>query len=334
MSLPRRILVIFFALALLAACKHKKKAITLTGEDPVEVADFIGFFQTVDPPFTVTDSIFKKKDKDSLQVSNKVFSQFVPDSVLSKVYGKGVKPKIYAIGKVKVPKGESYLFVKTFTAEKKAVYILSFDNSNKFISSLVALRPDQSSTTTQSLTLDKRLSITKSIILRNADGTISEGKDVYILNADSRNFMLIMTDALGDRVTELINPIDTLPRKNKFSADYGPGKMNLVSIRDGRKPDRLSFFVHFEKDNGQCTGELKGEAFFKSNNLAEYRESGDPCILQFSFTSSSVTLTETNCGSRRGLKCSFDGSFGRRKWIKPAPPKTDKTIPNKNKGNK
>lgn len=58
---------------------------------------------------------------------------------------------------------------------------------------------------------------------------------MYVLNADARNFMLIMTEALEDKVTELINPIDTLPRKNKYSADYSSGKMNLVSVRDGRK---------------------------------------------------------------------------------------------------
>jgi hypothetical protein len=108
--------------------------------------------------------------------------------------------------------------------------------------------------------------------------------------------------------------------------------MNLVSVRDGRKPDRLTFFVHFEKNNGQCTGELKGEARLISSNIAEYRESGDPCILTFTFTSSTVTLRETNCGSRRGMKCTFDGSYGRRKWVKPAAPKTEKTTPKKPAG--
>ena len=74
---------------------------------------------------------------------------------------------------------------------------------------------------------------------------VSEGKDVYVLNSDAKNFMLIMTDALDDKVTELINPIDTFSRKQKFTADYGSGKMNLVSIRDGRKSDRLKFFYSF-----------------------------------------------------------------------------------------
>jgi hypothetical protein len=130
--------------------------------------------------------------------------------------------------------------------------------------------------------------------------------------------MLIMTDAPGDKATELINPIDTLPRKNKFSADYGNGKMNLVSIRDGRRNDRLSFYVHFEKNNGDCSGELKGEAMIRSSNMAEYNQNGDPCILKFIFSPGSVTLKEEGaCGSRRGMKCLFDGSFPKRKEIKP-----------------
>ena len=153
-----------------------------------------------------------------------------------------------------------------------------------------------------------------SMTRKNADGSISEGKDVYVLNSDAKNFMLIMTDALDDKVTELINPIDTFSRKHKYAADYGTGKLNLVSIRDGRKSDRLSFFIHFEKNNGECTGELKGEAIIKSATVAEYREGGDPCVLRFSFTSSSVTVKEVEgCGSHRGLRCSFDGIFPKKK---------------------
>ncbi|MGZ8551461.1 MAG: hypothetical protein ACXWV2_12395 [Chitinophagaceae bacterium] len=98
--------------------------------------------------------------------------------------------------------------------------------------------------------------------------------------------------------------------------------MNLVSFRDGRRNDRLSFFIHFEKNNGECTGELKGEAIIKSPTLAEYREGGDPCILQFRFTSSSVVVKELEgCGSRRGLRCSFDGTYPRKKDAKPKPVK-------------
>jgi len=118
---------------------------------------------------------------------------------------------------------------------------------------------------------------------------------------------------LEDRPTELINPIDTLTKKHKYAADYTSGKMNLVSIRDGRRPDRLNFFVHFEKGK-DCSGELKGEAIIRSANTAEYNKDGDPCKLKFIFSSSSVTLKEVEgCGSYRPLNCSFNGSFSKKK---------------------
>jgi len=302
----------------LESCKGKKK-ISLSGEDPVEVSDFIEFFQPLNLPVQFSDSSLAKKEKDSLLISYKIFTQFVPDSVLRKVFAKGVKPKIYALGKAVVPKAEQYLFVKTVSADKRAYFLLAFDEKEQFIAGMPLLRPDKQSSTSQSAILDRKYTITQTMARKNRDGTISEGKDVYVLNVAARNFMLIMTEALEDKITELINPIDTLPRKHKWSADYANGKMNLVSVRDGRKNDRISFFIHFEKDNGACTGELKGEALIKSSNTAEYKEEGDPCRLKFIFSSNAVTLKEEEgCGSRRGLKCSFDGSFARKKYVKPS----------------
>ncbi len=317
MSGFRRITIFLVAFALIAGCRHKKR-ISLAGDDPVEVSDFIGFFQPVQLSYQLVDSILPKKDKDSLLISYKILTQFVPDSFLNKTFDKGVKPKIYALGKAQAPKAETYLFVKTVNNDKKSVLILAFDKKNHFIAGMTALRSHANTSTIQSITLDRKYTITKTVLRKNANGSMSEGKDVYVLNAEAKNFMLIMTDALDDKPTEVINPIDTLPRKNKYSADYGSGNMNLVSIRDGRKKDRITFFVHFEKNKGDCTGELKGEALFRATNTAEYRENGDPCILKFIFSSGSVTIKEEGaCGSRRGLQCLFDGNFPRKKEIKP-----------------
>ena len=94
--------------------------------------------------------------------------------------------------------------------------------------------------------------------------------------------------------------------------------MNIVSIRDGSKANRMRFFIHFDKNNGECRGELKGEANFISANTAIYQQQGDPCSLQFNFSSSSVTLKELDgCGSHRGVKCSFDASYPKKKEAKP-----------------
>jgi hypothetical protein len=317
MTVLRKITLFLFVCSLVTACGHKKKP-SMSGEEPVQVSDFIEFFQPVKLSYQLADSILSKKEKDSLLISYKIFTQFVPDTVLSKVFGKGVKPKIYALGRAEESKAETYLFVKTVSNDKKAILIITFDKQHHFIAGMTALRPDANANTIQSVTMDRKFTITKSIVLKKTDGTIHEGKDVYVLNAAAKNFMLIMTDALEDKPTELINPIDTLSRKNKFSADYGLGKMNLVSIRDGRKNDRISFFIHFEKNNGVCTGELKGEAKFRSPNTAEYREDGDPCFLKFIFSPGTVSLKEEGgCGSRRGLQCLFDGNFPRKKDRRP-----------------
>ncbi len=316
MVFARTFLISFLVIFFLTGCKQKKK-ISLAGEDPVEVNDFVEVFQPVALPYQVVDSILQKKEKDSLLISYNVFTQFVPDSILSKVFGKEKKLKIYPLGKA-AGKGETYLFAKAVAPAKKAIFVLVFDKKNQYMTSMTALRSDASKGMHHATAIDKKYTITRTQLRRNDDGSTSEGRDIYVLDADARNFMLIMTDALDDKITELINPIDTLPRKHKLSADYTSGKMNLVSIRDGRKTDRLSFFVHFEKNNGECTGELKGEALIKSATLAEYRVGGDPCVLQFRFTSSAVILKEIEgCGAHRDLRCVFDGTFPKKKEPKP-----------------
>lgn len=303
----------------LAGCKSKKK-VSMTGDDPVETGDFISFFQPLKLPYYYADSTLQKtkKENDSLLISYKVFTQIIPDSVITKVYGKGARPKIYAMGRSVGPNNEILLLVKTILGSKRTVFILGFDAENNFAASLTALRPDQLTTTQQVMIIDRRHTITKTMLRRNRDGSLSEGKDVYAFNSDSKLFYLVMTDALEDKPTELINPIDTLTRKQKWTADYGSGKMNLVSIRDGRRSNELTFFIHFDRDNGKCTGELKGEAVITGTHTAEYRKDGDPCKLKFIFSSSSVTLKELEgCGSYRPLNCSFDGSFPRKKDRRP-----------------
>jgi hypothetical protein len=309
----RKFWLIVLCAICLFACKHKKKP-SLSGDEPITISDFIESFQPLELPFQFSDTSVNKKPKDTLLISYKVFTQFVPADVTAKVFGTNIKPKIYPMGRVSVPDKESYLFVKALNGDRKTVLIICFDRQDKFIAAMPALQPDANPATQQSFSIDKRLTISKIVTRKNADGTISDGKEVYVLNEQAKSFTLIMTDALDEKNVEVINPIDTFPRKNKFSADYTRDKKNLVSVRDNKKAGRISFFVHFEKNNGDCTGELKGEASFISPNVAAYRGAGEPCVLQFNFTSSSVTMTEIKgCGSYRGMDCVFEGVFPKKK---------------------
>jgi len=301
----------------MVGCKDKKKP-SLSGDETVDIGDFMDFFPAKSIPYQFADSSLVKKEADSALISYKVLTQFVPDSIATRLFGRGAKPSIYPLAKIKASGGETYLFVKTFSGEKRAAFVFAFDKKHNLMDVLPVLQVDQNPLTHQMASVDKSSSINKVITRKNPDGSFSDGKDVYSLGKEDGKFMLIMTDPLDDNITELVNPIDTLRRKNKYAADYGTGKLNLVSIRDGRKSDRLSFFIHFDKNNSGCTGELRGEAIVKSASMAEYREGGDPCVLQFIFTSSSVILKEIEgCGSHRGLRCSFNGLFPRKKEAKP-----------------
>ena len=310
--------LVLVSLVLLAgvACKDKKK-VTLSGEETVQVSDFIAAFPPLKLPYLLADSAVAKKTNDSLWISYYVLTQFAPDSIFTGVFGKETKIKTYPLGRIN-SKDQNYLLAKSVAGNKSAAYVLCFDNKDHFIAGMPVLVPDASAATTQYFTIDPRMTMTKLISRKNANGTISEGKDVFVLNATAKNFLLIMTAGLDPKSVDLVNPIDTLPAKNKFAGDYIRDAKNLVSIRDNKRSNRISFFVHLEKNNGDCVAELKGEATMTNASQAVYHVSGDACSLQFQFTSSSVTLAEENCGAHRGVDCLFEGKYAKKKVAKKA----------------
>ncbi len=318
--------VLLVSLMLISSSCGKKKKPSLSGDEKVEVSDFISSFSLQEAPFQLSDSILKKRDNDSAIISKKILTQFIPDSVMDNFMGKATKYKTYPLGRVVLNDGVNYLFLKTVAGDKRSILLAAFNKNDQFITGMAALKQDDNNNTFQSVLIDKRESITKIITQKNQDGSISEGKDVFVLNVEGKSFTLIMTDPLGENLTELINPIDTLPSKHKYAADYAAGKMNLISIRDAEKPDRINFFIHFEKNNGQCTGEIKGEAFWKSDTEAEYKEDGESCILKLSFSSSDVKIKEESCGSKRSsIDCTFDGGFTKIKSKKSNSPNSKPT---------
>ncbi|MCX8019320.1 MAG: hypothetical protein N2747_02360 [Chitinophagaceae bacterium] len=321
----------FFALLFFCSCREKK-TILLSGDVKVTRNEFIEFFPATEMPFIYSDTLLakKKKENDSLLISYKVFTDHVHDSVITGLYGKNANPKIYALGKATGPNQEILLFVKTIHKQKDALILFGFNKDNSFCAAMPVLSSLKDPSTYKTLVVDKRLIITLTTSKKNADGSLSEGKDVYAFNADSKMFYTVMTDPLADLPEQFINPIDTFPATQKWTGDYGPDKKNLISIRNGRSREEITFFIHLEKDDGQCNSELKGEARFTSANTAEYHRDGDPCKLRFRFTSSSVQLEEMEgCGSYRHLHCTLNGIYPRKKiskpnTSKPVAPKTSK----------
>ena len=294
-------------------CGGKKKK-KMTGDDAVNIEEFMEAYPALSLPFTYGDTSFPARENDSLRIAPEVLHQFIPDSVTLKVFGAAARPSYYPVGAVEAGGGEFYLLTRGIDRERKVLLVTAHDKKKQFIAGLPAIKLTCNTNVSIVVTIDQRLNINKDLSQKLPNGIEISGHDVFVLNKAAKNFSLIMTDSLGDGFTELINPIDTLGRRQKYAGDYGDGKMNLVSIRDGQREGRMRFFIHLEKNNKECVGELKGDAIFTSPTMAEYRQGGDPCVLRFVFDKNNVSLIEVEgCGSRLGaLQCSFNGEYPKR----------------------
>ncbi|HMH21018.1 MAG TPA: hypothetical protein VK563_04555 [Puia sp.] len=318
----KKYLLLFVLSGLLFSCKSKKVSLAENDEE-VDVHDFIEFFQPLKLPWAAGDTLLRHKESDSIAINYKLFLRFVPDSVLSRYFGREGRPRLYAAGRIGVPEHETYLLVKALAPSRKALLILCFDKKNKFSAARPVIYLDNESGVTGQVAIDPKYTITVSHQRKAPGGQIMYKKDAYIYN-DAGLFMLIMTESNDavSRPVPVYNPIDTLPHKHKFTGDYSQDKKNIVSVRDGKDPSRILFFVHFEKDNGECKGELKGQAKFISPSVARYMANGDPCMVEFSFSPSGVSMKETGgCGNHRDIRCFFEGYYEKHKEAKARPGK-------------
>ena len=303
-------------LVLMLACNNKSAEIE---EEGFSYEKFSERFPASKLPYQVSDTALLN-NRDTSTIRSAEFAAFIPDSLKTRLFGKNAKVRYISQAQIRAGEETGLYIVKAIDGNKRAVLLIAFDKG-EYSAAFPLLVPDTDPSTTQWSTIDKSLGITKTVSKRTADVS-AEGREVYQYDAASKQFSLVLTNPLDNRNAELINPIDTFPRKHKFAGDYGKDKKNLISIRDGRYPNQLMVFIHVDKNNGECTGELKGDLLLTSPTAAMYRQSGDPCVMTFRFTGNSVIVKEDQgCGAHRGLDCSFDGTFSRKKEAKAKPAK-------------
>jgi hypothetical protein len=231
---------------------------------------------------------------------------------------------LFASGKLVVRNGETYLLVKALNPLKKMMFLICLNKDGKFQMGMPILIRDVDSEIKYSTTIDSKYAISISRFHPDMNGKLIFVRTVYVYNPEGV-FTLIMRESNeGKPKTALIfNPIDTLSHKHKFTGDYILDKRNFISFRDGNNNAVIRFFVHFEKDDGNCKGELKGEARFVSSTAARYIANGDPCSLQFDFSEKNVRMKELEgCGNHRDIRCYFDGLYPKHKEMNNKTPKS------------
>lgn len=297
---------------LLFACKDKKAS--LQAGDIVTAADFVAFYPELTLPYIVADTMLVKKTNDSMVIGLKTFTQFIPDSIWKKDFGKSAAPKFYALGRAAEKGKENYLLTKAVAGNKRVVYLACFNKDNIFLKAMPLLKTGFDHYTSAYGLLDSKFQITTYRETKKAGGDVVFKRNIYFYDRNGDNFTLIVTEPNEDIIEDVLNPIDTLSANNKYSGDYVENEKNFVSVRDGKNASEIIFFIHFEKNGGKCVGELKGNARFISTNVAQFVKSDNPCKVEFLFTGSKVTMKEKGgCGAYRDIQCFFNGSYWKKK---------------------
>ena len=298
-------------LLVMLACKDKK--INFSGEVPVKIGDFIAAFPKLIPNYWVADTNINKAS-DTITIGYKVLQQFFPDSAITKIVSNSKKLSIHPVGIIEKEK-ENYLLIN-FISQKKITYLVVFvvDKKNKYLASKQLLSSFNDDGYSHFISINREPTFLISKEKRNKDEVNKFSRTGWVYTS-AGNFMVVINDTNEDpQKKAVINPIDTLPKKNKYSGEYVQDKKNYISIRDTKKNNVYLFFIHFEKNVGACIGELKGELKMKNTNAAQFKENGDPCIIDFRFEENEIILIEQgSCGNHRGIKCIFNDTFVKKK---------------------
>lgn len=307
----------WYLLLLFAFVGCKDKPVDLSGDTPVRISDLMAVFPKITLPYVVADTNLQKTT-DTVIIGYKAFTQFFPDSSLTTIIGNNRKVVIHPVGLIEKEK-ENYLLV-LFTVKKVShLAVFVTDKKNKFLAAKHLLSSARTDDYVHSVSINK-----EPTFLVSQEKTVKDNQLMYTragwVYSSAGYFMVVVNDSNEDsrRKEVIINPLDSLARKNKFSGDYAQDKKNFISLRDGKTSATYLFFIHFEKEEGSCTGEIKGEMKMKDVNTAQFKQNGDPCIIDFNFEERKITLKEQgSCGNHRGIKCFFNDAFIKKRDAKP-----------------
>ena len=290
----------------------------LSGNTPLKINDFNAAFKNIELPIRINDTNLVAFT-DTIKIGRKALAQFLPDSVVDAIAPKLAKnSSIFTVGKIE-KETEYYLLLNNKDTKKQTVSVIAFSKKNVFLGYQILTQFDLTQKGSQFY--GKTLLINKEptfLIEENKldpeQGLTNEKKGWAYTE---QGFRLIYLDAnIKPEQKAILNPIDTLPTVNTYSGDYARDKKNFISLRDFGNANKYQFFLHFEKKDGTCVGELKGLLNFNKNQ-ATYSEKGDPCTIQFTITGNVIKIKEDgNCGNHRNMTCYFNDSYDKKRKAK------------------
>ena len=305
--------------AFLASCKSKQSK-SYDANIPAELAEM---YPTLKLPYNVVDSTMDN-DVNDLSISLKTFTTYIPDTIFNKPFGKNRNFKLFPIGMIAQKGKEAYFATMARGKNESAIYLSVYDSSRHIVTMPLLINDNDTGKVVKSASIDKKLTIAvnKEWSVKNE---LYYNHIIYAYN-NVGVFTTVLTETNEQRRTEtnVANPLDTFPRRYKYSGDYGKGTRSLLFIRDGIAPNEYLFFVHFQTDNKDepCGGELRGKFKMIDPSTGQYTMNGDPCTMNFIFKENEVQVKENgSCGNYRDIKCFFNYTYIKKLQTKAPLPK-------------
>jgi len=302
-------------LILLALIGCAETKTDLSGNTPLKINDFNAAFKNIDLPIRINDTNLVAFT-DTVEIGRKALAQFLPDSVVDAIAPKLLKnASIFTVGKIE-KETEYYLLLNNKDAKKQTVSVITFSKKNVFLGYQILTQFDLTQKGSQfygkTLLINKEPTFLIEENKLDPEQGLTHEKKGWAYT--EQGFRLIYLDAnIKPAQKAILNPIDTLPTLNTFSGDYARDKKNFISLRDFGYANKYQFFLHFEKKEGSCVGELKGLLNFNKSQ-ATYSEKGDPCTIQFTITGNIIKIKEDgNCGNHRNMTCYFNDSYDKKR---------------------
>lgn len=307
-----RLLALLLAVLMLAGCKSKQKQ--TAGDRPLTFADFKALFPEPPVPYKLlADSLRQQQPADSLALKPEVLQQFLSDTLAVADFPKSATLRFFPLAHLEANNLHYFVVLAADKVSSVAYLCLAEPKGGKYLNRVLVAKKSPNSKENISFTLDGRYLVKISTEKELSPSHSALKEDFYTAGADGKLTLIMTNSNEPTTLGQIFNPIDTLPHKHKYSADYSSGDMSIVSIRDGQDPKTFQFFITFSKDNGSCKGEVTGVGHFTGTNKGEFKDKESSCGLAFQFSSSRVNIRETGgCGAYRGIKCFFEGSFARK----------------------
>ncbi|MCX6210222.1 MAG: hypothetical protein NTZ59_12190, partial [Bacteroidetes bacterium] len=304
---------------MLFSCKNKTT--DLNKDAAIKPNQFIAAFKLIENGFTANDTnIFKLAD--TVSINHNLLSRFIPDSIVNQLIAGDKKTIFHSLGRIS-KSTETYILLLSVKNKKPYVSVIVFDKENKFLAEkdLLLIHNDEGYKYNLSINKEPTFFVGREKMVN--DKEIKFTRTGWIFNG--KNFIAAVKESneRSDKLMPIINPIDSLMKYNMYSGTYVQDDRNFIAIRDGKSKTEYLFFLHIEKNDGNCIGELKGTMQLVDSTHAIYSFGGDPCVIDFAFSNNDITIKEKgSCGNRRGMDCYFDDSYTKRKEVKKQLPKT------------